>query len=585
MRKSTVLIFLIPFLLMVYFVYGMIAWNVWVSCTDWKGISPENTNFVGLSNYSRAFGDSLFQQSLVNTLLLFLAIPCSVGLGLFLAMLLRQKVRGARFFTLIYLTPFAFSLVVTGIVWNWVYGLVGSPNIYPNTVMLSIILAMMWQFAGYTMLILLPGMRSIPQKEIDAAKSKGASTLRIYRKIVFPRLKIPILTAVVVLIIFSLKASFDLVWVLTSGGPGTSSYTVPIDLYREAFQKWNFAYGAAMGNILLAIVLCIVLPYVWWSYRKSKKKIVVKKEASSRRPLRGMRKIGGAFKRVGRPFLVLRKAFQKIGKTFQKKVPSWPLKRIALYLVLILFVVFFLLPIWVAITTSLKTEEEIPKSNPLIPSSLTLDGYREALGHLGRPMINSFMFTTGAVVGSLFLGSILGYILSKIRFKYDTWVFMIMAVGMFLPFTTIGVPIFLTINNLGLVGTIPGLILVHTMYGIPICTFIFRNFYAEIPQNVVDKARKKGASDWEIYRKIILPASGPAIITVVIFQFTSIWNDYFFGLILGGQATPATVGLVSLVGGKLSVLMAGAMIVFLPVLLLYIFLGKYIVRYYMGGEK
>jgi glucose/mannose transport system permease protein len=199
------------------------------------------------------------------------------------------------------------------------------------------------------------------------------------------------------------------------------------------------------------------------------------------------------------------------------------------------------------------------------------------------------MFTTGAVIGSLFLGSILGYILSKIRFKYDAWVFMIMAVGMFLPFTTIGVPLYQTISKLGLVGTIPGLILVHTMYGIPICTFIFRNFYAEIPQSVVDKAKKKGASDWKIYRKIILPASGPAIITVVILQFTSIWNDFFFGLLLGGaetQAGPATVGLASLAGGTFdSIKMAGAVIVFLPVLLLYIFLGKYLVRYYMGGEK
>ena len=564
----------------------MIAWNVWVSCTDW--IPPKNANFIGLGNYSRAFGDSLFQQSLVNTLLLFLAIPCSIGLGLFLAMLLRQKVRGARLFTLIYLMPFAFSLIVTGVVWNWVYRLVDSPNIYPNTVMLSIILAMMWQFAGYTMIILLPGLRSVSQKEIDAAKSKGASTFRIYRKIVFPRLKIPILTAVVVLMIFSLKASFDLIWVLTKGGPGTSSYTIPIDLYKE-FKGLNYAYSAAIGNILLAIVLCIVLPYVWWSYRKSKKKIVVKREAPSRRPLRGARKIGGAFRRVGHPIMAFVKTFQKIGRTLQKKVPPWPIKRIALYLILILFVVFFFLPIWMAITTSLKTEEGILTSNSLLPSSLTLDGYREAWGHLGRPLINSLMFTTGAVICSLFLGSMMGYILSKTRFKYDTWVFMIMAVGMFLPFTTIGVPLLQTISKLGLVDTIPGLILVHTVYGIPICTFIFRNFYAEIPQSVVDKAKKKGAGDWEVYRKIILPASGPAIITVVIFQFTSIWNDFFFGLLLGGavtQAMPATVGLAGLAEGSLKgVNMAGAVIVFLPVLLLYIFLGKYIVRYYVGEGK
>lgn len=268
-----------------------------------------------------------------------------------------------------------------------------------------------------------------------------------------------------------------------------------------------------------------------------------------------------------------------------------PVKRFLLYLVLVLFALSFFLPIWMAVTTSFKSEEEIPNSNPLAPStSPTLDGYQEAGGYLARPMINSLIFTIGVVVASLFIGSWLGYILSKVRFKYDTWVFMIMAVGMFLPYTTIGVPLFQTIDKLGLVGTIPGLILTHTVYGIPICTFMFRNFYAMIPQNIIDRAKKKGASDWKIYRKIILPASGPAIITVVIFQFTSIWNDFYFGLILGGgpeQAMPVTVGLSSLFGGtfKWGVIMAGAVIVFLPVLLLYIFLGKYIVRYYMGGEK
>ena len=244
----------------------MIAWNIRASFTDWKGAVP-SSNFVGLQNYSELFHDSLFWQSLKNTLLLFLAVPCSLGLGFFLATLLNQKVRGARIFMIIYLMPFAFSFVVTGVVWNWVYTLVGSPHIYPNTVMLSIIIAMVWQFSGFCTLILFAGMKSIPQKEIDAAKLKGASTFRIYRKVVLPRLKIPILTSTVVVMIFVLKAAFDLTKVMTGGGPGTASFNLPIFVVNEAYYKLNVAYGAAAGNILVAIVLCIIIPYVYWSYR------------------------------------------------------------------------------------------------------------------------------------------------------------------------------------------------------------------------------------------------------------------------------------------------------------------------------
>jgi len=277
-------------------------------------------------------------------------------------------------------------------------------------------------------------------------------------------------------------------------------------------------------------------------------------------------------------------------KTFQKKIAWMRPKQIALYLILILFAVGFLLPIWVAFTTSLRPEVEVPKSNPLIPpTSPTSAAYSEALGKLGRPMINSLMFTTAVVACSVFIGSFMGYIFSKVRFKYSNLVFLILVAGIFLPYTTIVYPLFSTISDLNLHSTIQGMIFTHVVYGIPICTLLFRNFYTKIPQSIVDKAKRGGAGDWEIYRKIILPASGTAIVTVVMYQFTSVWNDFLFGLVLGGaetQAMPATVALGNLaIGTEWSILMAGAMIVFLPVLLLYIFLGKYFVRGVAGGAS
>lgn len=271
-------------------------------------------------------------------------------------------------------------------------------------------------------------------------------------------------------------------------------------------------------------------------------------------------------------------------RTLREKIAFARFKRVLLYLVLILFAVVSLLPIWVAFTASLKTEVEILTTNPLhLPPAPTFDAYASALETLGTPMINSLTFTTGAVVFSVVLGSIMGYVFSKVKFKYSNLVFLFVVAGTFLPYITIIFPLFSTIAGLGIVYSIPGMILVHTVYGIPVCALLFRTFYGEIPQSTIDKAKKRGAGDWQIYRKIILPASGTAVVTVAMYQFTSIWNDFLFGLVLGGAATeamPITVALSTLAVGAIewSVLMAGAIITLLPVVLVYIFLQKYFVR-------
>ena len=279
------------------------------------------------------------------------------------------------------------------------------------------------------------------------------------------------------------------------------------------------------------------------------------------------------------------------GRQLLEGLRSVPLGRAAVYLVLVLFAVAFLTPIWVALTTSLKRVEEVETSNPLSPpADPTLDAYAEAIGKLGRPLLNSVAFTAGAVGCSLVLGSVLGYIFSKIRFRYSNLLFMVLVAGTFLPYTTIVFPLFRTMSDVGLAATIPGMIFVHTVYGIPICTLLFRNFYAQIPQRVIDGAKKRGAGEWEIYRRIVLPASGPAIVAVVVYQFTSIWNDFLFGLVLGGaeaQAMPVTVALFGLKSGffRWNLLMAGAMIVVLPLILVYVLLQKYFVWGVRGGAE
>ncbi|MBC7097883.1 carbohydrate ABC transporter permease [Candidatus Bipolaricaulota bacterium] len=260
-----------------------------------------------------------------------------------------------------------------------------------------------------------------------------------------------------------------------------------------------------------------------------------------------------------------------------------------LYLGLLLLTVFYLLPLWGALTTSLKTDAEVDTTNPLsFPQSPTFQPYGAAFSYLRRPLLNSLLITLGGTLGSVALGAMCGYVLANFRFKYDNLVFLLITVGIFLPFQAILIPLFQTIRSLGLYDSVLGLILAHTAYGIPMCTLMFRVFYGELPSSLVKQALTDGSGPWRTYLKVVLPSTKIATVTVLIFQFTSIWNELLFGLVIGGpRSMPATVALNNLAGtlaAQWNVQMAGSMLLAIPVLLLYIFLGRYLIRGYMAGS-
>jgi glucose/mannose transport system permease protein len=288
--KSTILslvLFLPAFLLVIYFVYGLIAWNIWVSLSDWKSgsLSP-SYNYAGFAQYAGLLSDPLFVTSLVNNIILIIVfVPGTLAFGLLLAILLDSKVRGGGVFRNIYLLPFALAFVVTGTLWRWMYdpeagvinkllggvGLSSLPGWItdPGMALACVIIALVWQFSGYTMLIFTAGIRSIPESQIMAAEVDGARGLGMYRRVVIPQLKSSTLSAFVVLMIFALKV-FDLIYVMTYGGPGNSTLVLSFLFYRDTFGMTQFAKGAAIGTVLFLLAIAIVLPYLYLSSRREK---------------------------------------------------------------------------------------------------------------------------------------------------------------------------------------------------------------------------------------------------------------------------------------------------------------------------
>ena len=278
---------IIPAALLIYFVYVALGWNLWVSVSDWEQYSLEASyGFGGFQWYAKMFSDPYFWTSLWNTLKLFLIIPICLVVGLLLALLMDQGLKGTGIFRNLILLPFALSYVVTGTVWAGMYNpssgiinsilrSVGLDSLLSNwiaaqeTVMPSIILALVWQFSGYVALIFYAGIKSVPQNVINAARLDGAYSPRIYAKLILPSLKGAFSSSVTILAMYALR-SFDFIWQMTQGGPGTSSHTLPVLMYREVFEQNNFAYGAAISSFLLVLVLVLILPITYFSNRRKK---------------------------------------------------------------------------------------------------------------------------------------------------------------------------------------------------------------------------------------------------------------------------------------------------------------------------
>jgi len=311
------------------------------------------------------------------------------------------------------------------------------------------------------------------------------------------------------------------------------------------------------------------------------------------------------------------------------KGKSVHISRILLYLVLLLSAAFFLLPIFLLLNTGFKSYQEVSLSTMWeLPKSIGLDSFSKAwfgskaegFRGLNENFMNSIWLTIPAALLSAFIGSINGYIFSKWKFRGSDVLFAMLLFGMFIPYQSILIPIVRVLQWISIYtrpvydatagmavpdlvagfpiwlaefipgyGTIGGLILIHVIYGIPIATLVFRNYYAGIPTDLLEAGMIDGAGLLGLYRWILFPISMPAFVVVLIWQFTSIWNDFLFGVIVTSNPSvqPVTVALNNLAGSYIvewNVQMAGSLIAALPTVLIFIFLSRYFIRGLMAGS-
>ena len=277
-RKYIPWLFLaVPLALYAIWVIGPTIYTVYLSFTEWDVISE--AQFVGFNNYADLFNDPVFYTSLINNikwLVIFLAIPFTIGL--FLALLLSQKIRGAKFFKASIYSPMILAPVVIGLIWSWIYqprgGLLNNTLTFvgldfltrgwlsdPNSALYAVIAAAVWRHTGYVMLLFLSGLTAISPTVIEASRIDGASPWQRFRYIIMPLLKPTTVIVLVITMIQSLRA-FDFVSMMTRGGPFNSTNVLAYHMYSEAFKNYNMGYGASIAVILFLIMFVFIAFYL-----------------------------------------------------------------------------------------------------------------------------------------------------------------------------------------------------------------------------------------------------------------------------------------------------------------------------------
>ena len=262
------------------------------------------------------------------------------------------------------------------------------------------------------------------------------------------------------------------------------------------------------------------------------------------------------------------------------------------YIALIFLALFAISPIYIMVVNSFKGVTSVSQSGAWgLPTHLDFSAWGPVWDNLKGSIGRTLFFVVQSSIISAIIGSINGYVFAKWRFRGSNVIFTMFLFGMFIPYQAIMIPLVQFNHAVGLTGSIYVLVFAHVVYGIPICTLIFRNYYAAIPTEIIEAGRVDGAGMVKIFRTIILPLSAPAFVVVLIWQFTSAWNDFLFAIFLTGgspKLSVATTALNFITGSGNQVYygnnMTASLIVSIPTLLVYMFLGRYFLRGMLAGS-
>ena len=603
----------VPAIVAVFLIMGF-PWlySLWMSL-NFVNLLTQQWNFVGLANYQKTLPDPGFISSLLRTAWFSAVVVLgSTGLGLLMALALNQTFRGRGLMRSVMLMPWAVAPVVVGKLFTLIYsGEYGTLNglLYQFGVidqyipfladgqraLLLVSVASIWQSAPLTGLLLMAGLQAIPTNLYRAARIDGAGAWQTFAKITFPWLR-PMLLLVVILNTINAVMAFDLVYVITMGGPGESTTVLSWLGYITFFNFARYGEGTAILYILSLISLLLAVVYF---------RLLITREPKPLAP----ETIAYSAARPGE--IAIKRLDRQTGRRLVRTARLSPatrrgLGRIGVYAAVLLIALWSLGPFYILLNASLSTTDAILSRPPhWFPNPITFENYRTAIqgeevqnasgsSVQGKAILismgNSAIVAVATTAINILIGAPAGYAFARFgQYRFISVSFWLLMLTRMIPSLTLAVPFFMIFRRFGLTDTKIGLIIAMSSIILPLTIWIMKGYFETLPANMERAAYVDGASRWQSFRKIVLPVALPGLTAAAIFCFLVAWNEFIYAILLTAtlQSQTLPTRIAQFVADQRiynpGLLFAAGMFAILPPILITLVFQKYLLRGLLSG--
>jgi raffinose/stachyose/melibiose transport system permease protein len=490
--------------LFICFVLAPIGVAGYYSLHEWDGFGALEP--IGLRNYGDALSDDVFQGAIVHNLIIVaLSLAVQLPLSIGLALLLNRRLHGRALLRLVVFAPYVLSEAITAVVWllllqpdgfiDALLKAIGLGSLVQQwladggIVLYTLFAVITWKYIGFGIILLLAGLQSIPAELREAATLDGASPWQGNRHIVLPLLGPTIRIWIFLSVIGSLQL-FDLVWIMTLGGPANASNTMATYLIDRGFRRYEFGFGSAVAVILFVICFAFALAYQRYALRRS----------------------------AGLPLT---------------------------YLAALVIVAVTVVPLGFVVLGGFRTTAQLNESATALPDPWVWGNYEGIItsGSFWRFLGNSALIAVLATALAVALGAMAAFALSRYDFKGREAVYTLFTIGLLFPLGVASLPLYLMLRTLGLLENPLGVAIPEAAFSLPVTIVILRPFMRAIPAELEDAAVVDGASRLGFFWRILLPLSTPALVTVAILAFVTSWNQYLLPLLVFNDSAHFTLPL------------------------------------------
>ncbi len=570
---------------------------IYLSTTRSSFINP-NPVYVGLDNYRQILRSAVFRDVVRNSVIWTVAVVAmQFGAGMATALLLNQRFAGRGVLRALVIVPWVMPGIIGGILWKLMYepylGLanrflmsIGIIDDYipwlaqTDTVMPAVIVAAIWKGTPFSTLMYLAAAQNVSQDLIEAAQLDGASWWQRLWTVVIPEMVPTIRTTVLLTSVWTFNY-FDLIYIMTGGGPATASHIFPTYVYELAFRKGLEGQAATYGIVSVGVLLVFSALYI---RELNRDRVFELDDDSDAAPASvDPTSTGGVLSTVGQAFgravtlllMPLTRALSLMSRAVTAVLHVLP-GRLPLYTLILLTAAFFGVPLYWMVLTSIKTPEEIFTTPPtIIPSQITLENYGSVLdASYLRFFWNSLVVALGTTVLALVFGVFASYAFSRLRFRGRKALLMGIILTQLLPMAVLIVPIYRIMRRLDLLNTHPGLMIAYLTFDLPVVIWLMRGFYVGIPRELEEAAQVDGATQLGAFLRVTLPLAMPGVLATGAYAFFMAWQDFMFALAFMSSNDMRTLplGVLSYIGehgtdwGKL---MASSVLLMIPIVIIF----------------